>query len=111
MNRTAIASFLLLGLLTGRTIQAQAPTLQSLNIQPAAPTAVDAILASISGTVNLSGSPIIRTESRRVGSDILLDVLIDELPVAAPAQIVPCSRDTSLGLLPVHSWGFPTKMA
>jgi hypothetical protein len=60
--------------------------------------------------VNNAGSPIIRLESRRLANDILLDVLIDELPVLAPPIIVPWMRTENLGILPAGTYNLTARL-
>jgi hypothetical protein len=79
---------------------AQSPSLDALNVLPPSPTTSDNVQAQVGGVHNVSGAPIIRTEWRRLGSDIRLDVLIDELPVLAPALMLPYSRQQDFGALP-----------
>jgi hypothetical protein len=64
-------------------LHAQSPSLDTLIISPSNPNPSTDVLANVGGIVNISGFPIILTESRRINNDIRLDVLIDELPVLA----------------------------
>jgi hypothetical protein len=90
--------------------RAQSPSLDSLSILPSAPTVAVDVMAQVGGIYNTSGSPNIRTEIRRIATEIRLDVLIDELPVGAPAQMNPWSRTVSLGLLPAGTYSVDARL-
>jgi hypothetical protein len=93
----------LLGIVAGPA-WAQSPSLDSLGILPPLPTTAVDVMAQVGGTHNTSGQPTIRTELRRIDSDIRLDILIDEFFVGAPAVIEPWSRTESLGILPIGTY-------
>jgi len=113
MNRSSIRLFIAaLGLANASAVgaRAQSPSLDTLLILPTNPTPANDVLANLGGNVNITGTPILRTESRRVNDDIRVDVLIDELPVLAPAQIVPWSEIESLGMLPVGTYNVTARL-
>jgi hypothetical protein len=89
---------------------AQSPSLDSLLVLSPTSTTADDVTAQVGGTHNTSGSPIIRTEWRRLNNDIRLDVLIDELPVLAPAMIEPWSRTENFGMLPVGTYDLEARL-
>jgi hypothetical protein len=89
---------------------AQSPSLDSLSIMPPAPTIADAVLVQAGGTHNTSGNPTIRTESRRIGNDIRMDVLIEETFVGAPPQINPWTQTVNFGTLPAGAYNVDARL-
>jgi hypothetical protein len=90
--------------------RAQSPSLDSLGILPLVPTTTVDVMATVGGTHNTSGQPNIRTELRRIGNDIRLDVLIDEFFVGAPPRIEPWSRTEGLGMLPAGTYNLDARL-
>jgi hypothetical protein len=97
-------------LFAARAANAQSPSLDTLLILPSNPSTTTDVVAQVGGIVNVSGDPIILTESRRVNNDIRLDVLIDELPVLAPAQMLPWSDYQSFGMLPAGTYNVTARL-
>jgi len=89
---------------------AQSPSLDSLAILPPSPTISSDVVAQLGGIVNNSGGPIIRTESRRQNNAIRVDILIDELPVGAPPQMVPWSQGQNVGMLPSGTYNLTARL-
>jgi hypothetical protein len=113
MNRSSLGHFILaLGLACVSAVgaRAQSPSLDSLLILPTNLSHAVEVQASLGGTVNISGAPIVRTESLRLSNNIWVDVLIDELPVAAPPVIAPWSATESLGMLPVGTYNVRARL-
>jgi hypothetical protein len=113
MNRSPsrrLTLALALALVSAVDARAQSPSLDTLLLLPTNPTPAVDVLANLGGSVNISGLPIVRTESRRVDTDIRVDVLIDEFPVLAPPVIAPWSELESLGMLPVGTYNVTARL-
>jgi hypothetical protein len=105
-----VLGIVLLVVLPPLGVHAQSPSLDTLLILPPNPNTLTDVLANVGGIVNISGLPIILTESRRINNDIRLDVLIDELPVLAPAVMAPWSASESFGTLPAGTYNVTARL-
>jgi PEP-CTERM motif len=87
-------------------------TLESLSVAPPAPTTADSVIASVGGMVNVWDTTNFRTEWKREGTDIFVDVLDDFVP-APPEfvpQMVPYTEQAALGNLPAGTYDLTARL-
>jgi hypothetical protein len=105
-----VGAALLLVATSPLSARGQSPSLDSLSFLPPAPTVADDVMIQAGGTHNTSGGPAIRTESRRIGNDIRMDVLIEETFVGAPPQINPWTQSVNFGTLPAGTYNVDARL-
>jgi hypothetical protein len=84
--------------------------LDTLSIAPPNPTITDNIVASAGGMVNVSDLPDFRTEWKREGNNILMDILHDFVAAGAPPQMLPYSEQAVLGTLPAGTYDLTARL-
>lgn len=88
-------------------------TLESLSVAPPARTTADSVIASVGGMVNRLELPNFRTEWKREGTDILVDVLHDFIPappVFPSIEMIPYTEDVTLGNLPAGTYDLTARL-
>jgi hypothetical protein len=79
-------------------------TLETLRITAPDPPIAENWVAGIHGYANVSDLPNFRTEWKRDGTDIRMDVLHDFIAAGAPPQMIPYTEEAVLGNLPAGTY-------